>query len=95
MSQEPISPEAWPKLMRWPAGACGAALSAVKMNKCLVEKGILKEVKERGAKTPLKIFTEDSEGIYGVNVQKSHRKNDMEARYCIEPFQYLLDLCIE
>ncbi len=92
---EPASTGSEPLSLTLALQASGAALSAVKMNKCLVEKGILKAVKKRGAKTPLKIFTEDSEGIYGVNVQKSHRKNDMEARYYIEPFQYLLDLCIE
>ncbi|MDP4533285.1 hypothetical protein Q9252_14140 [Marinobacter salarius] len=64
-------------------------LSAVKANKILVEKGVLEELKKRGSKATKKIFSGKSP--YGINVRKSDRKNDFEARYFKEPFQHLVD----
>lgn len=63
--------------------------SAVKANKILLEKKILKEVKVRGSKTSKKVFA-DSPNPYGINVKKSDKKNDYEAKFMMEPFRGLV-----
>ena len=65
-------------------------ISAVKANKLLVEKGILKELKVRGVKSPKKSF-KDNDSIYGINVEKSNRKNDIEARYYLDRFNKIIE----
>lgn len=62
----------------------------MKANKRLIEKGVLQELKKRGSKSTKKIFA-DTASPYGLNVRKSDRKNDIEARYYKEPFQHLVD----
>ncbi|OZG70332.1 hypothetical protein BTA51_26825 [Hahella sp. CCB-MM4] len=54
-------------------------ISAVKANKELEKIGVLKEMKVRGVKSPKKAFS-DENSPFGVNIPKSHRKNDIEAR---------------
>lgn len=70
--------------------SANVGLSAVKANKRLIEKGVLQELKKRGSKSTKKIFA-DTASPYGLNVRKSDRKNDIEARYYKEPFQHLVD----
>ena len=69
--------------------AMGTPYSAVKANKILLEKKILKEIKLRGTKTPKKVFF-DNTNPYGINVKKSDKKNDYEARFMMEPFRGLV-----
>jgi len=67
----------------------GYNISAIKANKALVDLGILKEKKVRGVKSPKKSFT-DEDSPFGENITKSHRKNDIEARYYPGTFRALM-----
>ncbi|WP_444912231.1 hypothetical protein [Microbulbifer sp. PAAF003] len=67
----------------------GYNISAIKVNKALVNLGILREMKVRGVKTPKKSFTEEHSS-FGENIPKSHRKNDIEARYYPGTFRALM-----